>query len=138
MTYQFTSNQLTKLMGWAIDSFVEYIDKHGKDTETAQACAIREVFDALSAERELLEDGVKLDPSHTMVTPIAELLRKRLATIQQRIEYSKQYQYAIEQESYSHAREVEHWEASGERRALQCEQLFLAGLLDQMQAEVTA
>ena len=70
MTYQFTSEQLTRVMGWAIDSFVEHIDKHGKDEETAQACAIREVFDALSAERELLEDGVILEPSFT---PVAEV-----------------------------------------------------------------
>lgn len=47
-------------MGWAIDSFVEYIDQHGKDEDTAQACAIREASDALSAELELLDTASNL------------------------------------------------------------------------------
>lgn len=68
MSYQFTSEQLVRVMGWAIDSFVEHIDKHGKDEETAQACAIREVINGMAAERELIADGVKLDPSHVVVT----------------------------------------------------------------------
>jgi hypothetical protein len=67
MSYQFTSEQLTKLLGWAISSYREYIDQHGKDEDTAAACAIGEIFAGMSAERELLEDGVSLEPSFALV-----------------------------------------------------------------------
>lgn len=71
MTYQFTSEQLVRLLGWTINSYQEHIDQHGKDEETAAACAIREVIDGMSAERELIEDGVNLEPSHTLVSEVA-------------------------------------------------------------------
>lgn len=67
MNYQITSEQLAKLLGWAMSSYQEHIDKYGEPPETAQACAIREIFDGMSAERELIEDGVNLEPSHTLI-----------------------------------------------------------------------
>jgi hypothetical protein len=70
MSYQFTSEQLTKLLGWAISSYQEHIDRHGKDEDTAAACAIGEIFAGMMAETELLEDGVNLAPSFT---PVAEV-----------------------------------------------------------------
>jgi hypothetical protein len=68
MKYQFTSEQLVQLLSSAINSYQEHLDKHGKDEEMAEACAIGEVFDGMASERELLADGVNLEPSHTLVS----------------------------------------------------------------------
>ena len=71
MMYGITSEQLTVLLGWAISSYQEHIDQHGKDEETARACAIGEIFAGLAAESELIDDGVNLEPSFTPVTEVS-------------------------------------------------------------------
>jgi hypothetical protein len=63
---------------------------------------------------------------------ILSLLRQRLGTIKERSAQNQRGKYMIEQEPYSHDREVEHWQASGELRAQLDERLFLAGLIEQL------
>lgn len=67
---------------------------------------------------------------------IYSCLCQRLETIRERMAQNKRGKYMIEQEPYSHDLEVEHWQASGELRAQLDEQLFLAGLIEQLSVEV--
>lgn len=73
---------------------------------------------------------------HDASTEILSLLRQRLETIKYRMAQNKRGKYMIEQEPYSHDLEVEHWQASGELRAQLNEQLFLAGLIEQLSEKV--
>lgn len=60
-------------------------------------------------------------------------LRKRLDLVRKRIEENKRGQYVIEQEEWSHDRQVDHYMASGELNALRDEQLFLAGMIAEIE-----
>lgn len=122
MTYQFTSNQLTKLLGWTISSYQEHIDQHGKDEETAAACAIREVIDGMTAERELIEDGVKLEPSHTTVGDMRAYIADRLDYLA-RLTYHHECNIAQPDADEQYA----YYEALGEQRALQAVQRVMEG-----------
>jgi hypothetical protein len=67
MKYQFTSEQLTKLLDGAIQLFLEYRDLHGCDEATAQGRAVVDALDGLNGEAKLLADGFTLTPTFTPV-----------------------------------------------------------------------
>ncbi len=60
-------------------------------------------------------------------------LRHRLKLVTECWKYAKLYQYAIEQEEYSHEREVEHWMKQGEERELHSEMEFLQSLVGDLE-----
>lgn len=71
MTYQFTSDQLVRLLQETCTSYEEYRDKYGYVLSAARLAAIGEVLDGMTAERELMADGVQFTPSHTLVSEAA-------------------------------------------------------------------
>lgn len=76
MIYQFTRIQLSKTLANAINLYQEYLDRHGiEDEAEASAKAIRDMFDAMSEERDLIANGTAMEPSHGVVDSdrIAEL-----------------------------------------------------------------
>jgi hypothetical protein len=66
MTYQFTSEQLVKLLQDTCVAYEEYRGLYGYKPSAARLYAIGEVLDGMTAERELQADGVHLEPSHTV------------------------------------------------------------------------
>lgn len=56
--YTFTRDQLARLLGDAIELYLEYQAQHGKDEEEARRAAVAECFEALDAESELAADGI--------------------------------------------------------------------------------
>ena len=70
--YTFTADQLARLLGDAIELYLEYQAQHGKAEEDARRAAVAECFEALDSEPELVGDG--LPPFlRTLDTDIDEL-----------------------------------------------------------------
>lgn len=72
--YQFTRSQLNALLSSALDLFVEYATKHRPDemdeedaVARAQYSAVRDTFDGLDAEVELIAQGEPLRPTFTRI-----------------------------------------------------------------------
>ena len=55
--YQFTHQQLDRLLNAAIELFIEYRDQHGHDEVEARPLAVSEVLEGLDAESELVDYG---------------------------------------------------------------------------------
>lgn len=58
MTYQFTQEQLSDLLFGTVEMFIEYRDTHGHEEESAKFAAVKEMFEGLEAEKELVQEGV--------------------------------------------------------------------------------
>ena len=56
--YTFTADQLARLLGDAIELFLEYQAQHGKTDDDARRAAVAECFEALDAESALAADGL--------------------------------------------------------------------------------
>ena len=56
--YTFTRDQLARLLGDAIELFLEYQSQHGKTEDDARRAAVAECFEAFDAERDLAADGL--------------------------------------------------------------------------------
>ncbi len=55
--YQFTQEQLCKVIADTLDIYLEYVDIHGQDPVRAAMAAIDETVQGLDAEKELAELG---------------------------------------------------------------------------------
>jgi len=55
--YQFTQEQLCKVIADTLDIYLEYVDVHGHDRVRAAMAAIDEALQGLDAEKELAELG---------------------------------------------------------------------------------
>ena len=55
--YQFTQEQLCKVIADTLDMYLEYVDVHGHDRMRAAMAAIDETVQGLNAEKELAELG---------------------------------------------------------------------------------
>lgn len=62
-TYNFTGDQLCKLIEGGIYLYIEYMELHNKSKEDASLAAISDTLDGLDAEIELLADGAQFTPS---------------------------------------------------------------------------
>lgn len=63
VAYHFSAEQLDKLLHEVLGLSVEYRDRHGRTEQQAFDCAVRDVLEGLSADRELYlsgEDSLKL------------------------------------------------------------------------------
>ena len=67
--YTFDHAQLHDLVHGAIELYLEYREQHAKADEDARAAVVREVFEALDSEGELVADGIL--PAPTLQTPAA-------------------------------------------------------------------
>ncbi len=56
-TYEFTDQQLSKLLDGVIGMYEEFRKVHGYSDERAKPNAIAEMFEGLNAERELVSAG---------------------------------------------------------------------------------
>lgn len=57
VSYQFTKEQLCKVLADTIDMYLEYVDVHGHDPVRGALAAIDETVQGLDAERELASLG---------------------------------------------------------------------------------
>lgn len=64
MTYLITSEQLVRLLQDACIGYEEYREQHGYAPAAARLAAIGEVLDGMTAERELVADGVPMRQTH--------------------------------------------------------------------------
>lgn len=71
MTYQLTSEQLVRLLQDVCASYEEYREHYGYVPSAARLAAIGEVLDGMTAERELMADGVVFEPSHTLIDEVS-------------------------------------------------------------------
>jgi hypothetical protein len=55
--YQFTQEQLCKVIADTLDMYLEYVDVHGHDRVRAAMAAIDETVQGLDAEKELADLG---------------------------------------------------------------------------------
>ena len=68
MTYHITSEQLVRLLQDACAAYEEYREQHGYVPAAARLAAIGEVLDGMTAERELVSDGIEMRRTHEVVS----------------------------------------------------------------------